>query len=186
MKKWDEQFELEYWRRYDDNFYIDYLDEKHKHFNFDIHNKIIDIGGGRFGGSLYRYQHGVERFLLDPLADEFKEFGSLPENIKVIKGSVLDIPFEKEYFDAVVVWEVLDHLTTINELREAQREIRRVLKIGGVLYFNQPIRIYSTSGHTLLVSEEELLNFNLDLLEKHNKPFYDNGIEIYAKFKRTS
>lgn len=55
------------------------------------------------------------------------------ENIKV--GSVYKIPFEDDSFDIVILDQVLEHLFN---LRLAMKEIRRVLKRGGLVYIGVP------------------------------------------------
>lgn len=55
-------------------------------------------------------------------------------NAKLIVGDVCDLPFAANSFDAVVCVHVLDHLTA-KERKIAVKEITRVLKKSGVLFF---------------------------------------------------
>lgn len=60
------------------------------------------------------------------------------ERVKFLKGSVLDLSvFKKNYFNKVVMWEVLEHLPRGTEER-AFREISKVLKPRGMLYLSTP------------------------------------------------
>ncbi|MBI2453312.1 class I SAM-dependent methyltransferase [Candidatus Peregrinibacteria bacterium] len=52
-----------------------------------------------------------------------------------VVGSLYDIPFKDNDFDAVVLGEVIEHLT---DILPAFREISRVLKHGGRLYLTTP------------------------------------------------
>ncbi len=53
---------------------------------------------------------------------------------KLIVGNICDLPFSANSFDAVVAVHVLDHLSSI-ERRKAVIEIARVLKKGGLIFF---------------------------------------------------
>jgi SAM-dependent methyltransferase len=58
-------------------------------------------------------------------------------HVKFVEGSVLAIPFGDGAFDAVSLFDVIEHLPKGTEL-QALREIRRVLATGGKLYFSTP------------------------------------------------
>lgn len=64
------------------------------------------------------------------------------KRVKFLKGSALDLSiFEKNYFDKVVMWEVLEHLPKRTE-GKAFREISKVLKSRGMLYLSTPNRTF--------------------------------------------
>lgn len=64
------------------------------------------------------------------------------KKVKFLKGSALDLSiFEKNHFDEVVMWEVLEHLPKGAEGRVLQ-EINRVLKSRGMLYLSTPNRTF--------------------------------------------
>jgi SAM-dependent methyltransferase len=54
-----------------------------------------------------------------------------------VEGSVLNLPFREESFDAVCLFDVIEHLPRGSEDR-ALREIHRVLETNGKLYFSTP------------------------------------------------
>ena len=56
----------------------------------------------------------------------------LGEDTDLRCASVLDLPFEDEYFDGVVMFHVLEHITSEQE-RQASSEIFRVMKPGSRL-----------------------------------------------------
>src|SRR5207248_3097982 len=58
-------------------------------------------------------------------------------NVKFVKASATDLPFSDETFDAVVMWEVLEHLPNGTEAR-AIAELSRVLRPGGRLFLSTP------------------------------------------------
>jgi len=55
-------------------------------------------------------------------------------NVVFLKADVLDLPFEKGFFDVAVVYYLLDNMLE-SERRKAVAELRRVLKSGRVLLF---------------------------------------------------
>lgn len=55
-----------------------------------------------------------------------------------VKASCDSLPFIKEYFDIVSIFDVLEHLTLDKE-RVVLQEIRRVLKLGGKLILSVPL-----------------------------------------------
>jgi SAM-dependent methyltransferase len=56
-----------------------------------------------------------------------------------VDGSVLDLPFDADSFDAVTMFDVLEHVPPGTEVRALQ-EIRRVLRPPGVLGLSTPHR----------------------------------------------
>jgi ubiquinone/menaquinone biosynthesis C-methylase UbiE len=54
------------------------------------------------------------------------------------KGSILETPYESDYFDTVLAISILEHLSSI-ELCKAVNEISRILKPGGQLIYGVPV-----------------------------------------------
>jgi SAM-dependent methyltransferase len=57
--------------------------------------------------------------------------------VKFVEGSVFSLPFSDEAFDAVCLFDVIEHLPRGSE-ESALHEVRRVLKANGKLYFSTP------------------------------------------------
>jgi 2-polyprenyl-3-methyl-5-hydroxy-6-metoxy-1,4-benzoquinol methylase len=55
--------------------------------------------------------------------------------LRVFNGELTEADFNDEYFDAVTLWDTLEHL---HQPLEALREIWRILKPGGILVFRTP------------------------------------------------
>lgn len=91
--------------------------------------RVLNVGIG--GGVLERLAHerGVDIHTLDPDWASLRHHAS--ENCShLVVGRLEEIPFAADSLDAVVVSEVLEHLTP-DAMRRALREISRVLRPGG-------------------------------------------------------
>lgn len=60
------------------------------------------------------------------------------DRLSLLRGSVTQLPFRNGTFDAVTCFSVLDHLPTVNHVREALREFSRVLREHGRLAVTFP------------------------------------------------
>ncbi len=67
---------------------------------------------------------------------------------RLVRGSVSELPFRDESFDAVVSLDVIYHEAVEDDV-EALREFRRVLRKGGVLILNLPAFEFLRSPHDL-------------------------------------
>jgi SAM-dependent methyltransferase len=98
----------------------------------------VGIGNGYFEEIALKLDLDV--FSLDP--DE-ESIGRLQNRLalkeKARVGFLESLPFEAEMFDAVVVSEVLEHLSD-GVLQESLREIHRVLRTGGLIVGTVPAR----------------------------------------------
>lgn len=94
--------------------------------------RILDVGCGR--GNFLRVLsnkgcdcYGVER-------TEFPDRGPT-EGIHFFKGNLCDLGFEDNFFDAVVLWHVLEHMENPSGI---VHEIARILRPGGLLVVAVP------------------------------------------------
>lgn len=91
----------------------------------------VGVGGGLFEEFATRL--GLEVYSLDPDAEAVARLGErLGAEGRAVAGGLESIPFPDDTFDAVVVSEVLEHLSD-ETLALALVEIRRVLTRGGVV-----------------------------------------------------
>ena len=94
--------------------------------------KILQIGAGPL--DLINYIPFGKRYAIDPLADFYKEnfkfdYGA----VNYFKGEGENLPFKANYFDIIILSNVLDHTSNPDKVLS---EINRVLKKQGILYFD--------------------------------------------------
>ena len=97
-------------------------------------SRILDIGCGG-GGFLKKLSvKGVETYgteLEGAAADRAMRI----EGIKVKTGPLLEADFDKDFFDAVCMWHVFEHLT---EPKRTMEIVSRILKPSGYLFLSMP------------------------------------------------
>ncbi len=106
---------------------------------------VLDIGCGAGHGSAtlakkFRHVYGVD---VSEEAITYAKQNWREENATFQVGDALAIPFPDNHFDAVVAFEVFEHLTN---WRKFLIEIRRVLKPGGTVYISTPNKTLYSPG----------------------------------------
>ena len=105
-----------------------YLKFIQEHVQIKQSDRILDIGCGPWG--LINYINMGDRYGFDPLMDYFLEEFDMPKDIKFLKGVAEEIPFKNNFFDLVMVTNVLDHA---RQPLRILNEVKRVLKPNGIL-----------------------------------------------------
>ncbi|HUD09784.1 MAG TPA: class I SAM-dependent methyltransferase [Patescibacteria group bacterium] len=109
--------------------------------NKDIQGKkVLDIGCGFGWFELSTLKKGVKEIAgveisaldLKPAKENIKDKRAI---FKI--GGALKIPFKDNYFDAVVAWEVIEHIPKDTE-NKMFKEVKRVLKKNGIFYLSTP------------------------------------------------
>jgi ubiquinone/menaquinone biosynthesis C-methylase UbiE len=101
--------------------------------------RILDCACGRgFYLNMYRYVSRCELVGLELDAEIIRKaqrnVGHLP-GITLTRGNIYALPFPDDYFDGVLLSEILEH---IDDDVAGLREVRRVLKPGGVVAITVP------------------------------------------------
>jgi SAM-dependent methyltransferase len=104
--------------------------------------KILDAGCGEGRNAVYFIQKGYQIFGIDPneVAIQYCRFLSKTLNPEFDEhrfqvGSLEEIPFHAESFDAVICSAVLHFAENVDNFWQMISEITRVLKPGGVFWF---------------------------------------------------
>lgn len=101
--------------------------------------RILDCACGRgFYLNMYRYVSGCRLVGLELDAEIIgkarRNVGHLP-GITLVRGNIYKLPFPDDYFDGVILSEILEH---VDDDVAGLREVRRILKPGGVAAITVP------------------------------------------------
>jgi ubiquinone/menaquinone biosynthesis C-methylase UbiE len=127
--------------------------------------KFLDVGCGMGGLVLALRKMGYQAFGL-----EISDFclKNSPARKWIIKGSVLNLPFEKESFEVVTCFDVIEYLNR-NEIKKAIGELKKVTKI---FLFLETIQKFSPNSYQKYnpdpLRKKDLLSFGelISLVEK--------------------
>ncbi len=108
------------------------LEEEWKKFlKLNKNSRILQIGCGP--EDIINYLSAGKKYAIDPLADFYKKKFNLDySSIFFTEGRAEKLPFKDNYFDVVILANVLDH---VEQPEKALLEIRRVLKEKGIFHF---------------------------------------------------
>ena len=95
-------------------------------------NKILDVGCGR--ANLLQHLKYLSCECYGTERANFPVDGRL-DGIEIFKGSVAEGDYKNGYFDAVVIWHVLEHL---NDPLDTLDEISRITREGGIIAIAVP------------------------------------------------
>lgn len=121
---------------------------------------------------------------------------------KMIVGNILDIPFETDYFDFIVSHGVLDSMS-FKIAVEGMKEVVRILKKGGLMYFDlimdptyevyeEIVAIEHEHGtvqsyfdknkiDTLLVSDFKILEFKINSTSDENNKVLNRRAHVICE-----
>jgi SAM-dependent methyltransferase len=111
--------------------------------------RVLNIGVGTGFLEELLVQRGVETWSLDPSDDSIRRLrAALAMGERAQQGYSLAIPFASDFFDTVIMTEVLEHLST-DVFHATLDEVRRVLRPGGEFTGTVPYREDLTAGEVL-------------------------------------
>lgn len=134
--------------------------------------KILDVGSGR-GFTLYflkKYCH-FERTAGTQLSRTAYEFSKQKLGLEIYHEDLLQIPFEKESFDLVTMWHVLEHVA---KPQEYVQRIHELLSPGGKLIIEVP----NFDAWTRIVTKKYWLGLDL---ENHLNFFTVDSLSSFLK-----
>lgn len=117
--------------------------------------KILDVGCGTGDKIRFLLSKGFNAQGIEPAKEMLKYARyKLPET-RIIKGSVLQLPFPDNYFDFVYALEVFRYLGREDNVR-GLKEINRVLK-PGCIFFGTFVNKYALDGFYIFTVYRQLL-----------------------------
>lgn len=148
--------------------------------------RVLDIGYGsgilfpelsRRAQKVYGLEtHGQEKLVQEMLGKEEVN------NVILKSGSILEIPFEDNFFDAIVSVSTLEH---INDLDKAMSEIKRAIKPGGDIVLSFPARNIITDSFFRIVGYNPRRlhpSSHKDIIKAINKYFEIIRILAFPRF----
>lgn len=113
----------------------------------DIRGRVLDIGcgAGNMPKAIRHYRPDLEVWGTDLSQQALKTARAAPGGVRFVAAGGERLPFPDGFFDAVTMFDVLEH---IPDPIGALREIRRVLRPGGLFHLflpleRQPFTIYA-------------------------------------------
>jgi ubiquinone/menaquinone biosynthesis C-methylase UbiE len=109
---------------------------------------LLDVGCGR-GEIIWAAKEAGWKYRgIDP-SDDFVEFGRKHLGVEAEVGTLVEMNFEDESFDAIVMSGIIEHLY---EPAEVLAEIHRILRPDGWLFFDAPNEdgLYMTIGNAYM------------------------------------
>ena len=127
--------------------------------------KILNVGCGPGRSSQYLSEFG------ETVSIEYDkyccEFASEKTGLKIINGSITELPFEDRSFDLVCAFDVIEH---VEEDQLAVSEMKRVAKENGIIFITVPTFMSLWSHH--------------DVINHHFRRYRLNEIETLFNFKK--
>lgn len=156
---------------------------------------VLDAGGGAGRYSIWLAERGHEVTLLDlsreqvRLAREQVERHGVAENVTLSQGTITDLGFDANAFDATCcLGGALSHVLDAGDRRRAAAELRRVTAPDAPVFVSVmgrlgAVQLYLLTGHHLEALPELLEHgdYDADLLEPHG---YDNEFTATHFFRR--
>jgi ubiquinone/menaquinone biosynthesis C-methylase UbiE len=107
--------------------------------------RMLEVGTGSGGIAHYFAAHPELNYSVD--AVDVKDNRVMTEGYRYTPVQGTHLPFEEQTFDVVLSNHVIEHVGDIEAQMDHLRELRRVLKIGGVGYFAVPNRWMLVEPH---------------------------------------
>ena len=104
--------------------------------------RILDIGCGP-RGTLEWATGAAERVGVDPLVNEYREFGIEHHAMAYVDAPAEKLPFPDGHFDVVTILNALDH---VEDLKATIAEISRVAADGGTILITVEVRHKPTAA----------------------------------------
>jgi len=141
---------------------------------------VLDIGCGPRGSLEWAGMTSL-RVGLDPLADRYLKMGASAHKMTYVCAGSEQMPFPDDTFDFVCSFNSIDHVAGLDE---TCREIRRVLKPGGLFLLIVDVHDYPTLTEPQAIGWDFIRTYfsDFDLLEKSRLAVLHRG-HIYRNLR---
>lgn len=174
------KIDQEFWSKvspYSQQFMIDeltgfgsysYYEDRLKAIGFLGKEKVLDAACGNAQWSIVMSHHGSDVYGIDLNEDSVsvaKDFVKINNaNPKISVGSIDDLPFEDESFDAVVCYSAIMY----TDFYKTLKEFNRVLKKGGHAYISTD----SIGWLVHLLVDKGIRKFDFDAIKRYSRRIY--------------
>jgi len=150
--------------------------------------RILDLGCGTGYGSKMLYNKGNEVYGIDISQKAIEYAQKVYPGPTYICCSAENLPFEEEFFDGVVAFEVIEH---VQHPEKVLKEIYRVLKKGGNLFISTPnprhlknifLHYFLGKPYPLKVSEKNVYHVKEFYYEEFINFLKDKNFTIISKY----
>lgn len=100
---------------------------------------VVELGAGPMGYT--SIISADKKIAIEPLTERYRELFVLPEDVQYLEGMGENIPLPDNYADVVFCSNVLAHVQCPEKVIQ---EIKRILKLGGIMYFSIYFDVEST------------------------------------------
>lgn len=124
---------------------------------------VLDVGCGSGYGTFYLAKNGVRKIIgidISPNAMKFAKKHFKLNNLEYIQMDTLNLKFEDNSFDAVISFDVLEHIDEKHQSKFIS-EIARVLNDEGIAYISCPNATVSMGGNPFHLKELTRREFEL-------------------------
>ena len=102
--------------------------------NYRKNGRLLDIGCGN-GAFLYSAKKRNWETIGVEISESSASYAKNVKGLNVYSGTIFDTKFPDEYFDAITMWEVIEHLSSPSQYL---REINRIIRKNGVVLLSTP------------------------------------------------
>jgi SAM-dependent methyltransferase len=149
----------------------------------DLGGRVLDVGCGSGNTACYIARElGVQVYGIDisevmiAKANERAEQQGLKEKLEFRVADVLDLPFEDDWFDVVIVQSVLTPLP--GDKKQAMREMVRVVRPGGRVGANEGVMQHGAPPEFLALLEEHPAFHGYFTSETLRNLFEESGLDV--------
>lgn len=147
-------------------------------FRLQDHRKVLDVGAGHGMLDGFLSALGHECYALD-IFDQTERYAGIYRkqgiHFQVCNSEIDPLPFADETFDAVVCCQVLEHFT--HSHLPLMREIRRVLKPGGIVEIDVPNAVCFRNRSRMIRGKHITFDYRDHYL--HAVPVHYKGFSFY-------